>query len=343
MFRYDETQPDLLIVYTGDEHATIPDYEGLVERWTARLAKPERFGIMIVYEPHEHHEDEDLEHNAEEHDAYTRLLNDFRRDSKDRAQVQMFGYAAVFPLEFKAEMLEKDAAAWENSQEQIDRFTQYMWAIPGRNFTDFDEAKEWLAEQSTREIALPPVEPPAPPILEGRVGLFFGSSTGNTEYVAFEIAKAWQASGQNPIEPINIGTLKDATALQNFDYLLLGIPTWNIGQLQDDWIIFLPQLATVDFAGKTVALFGAGDQYGYPDNFLDAIGILGENLQARGAALVGYWNDGQYVFAESRGFVEGKFMGLGIDEVNQSALTMDRIQGWVTQVIGELALQPSLA
>jgi flavodoxin I len=35
---------------------------------------------------------------------------------------------------------------------------------------------------------------------------------------------------------------------------------------------FLPQLVDVDFSGKTVALFGLGNQDKSPDEFVDAMG-----------------------------------------------------------------------
>jgi flavodoxin I len=128
-----------------------------------------------------------------------------------------------------------------------------------------------------------------------------------------------------------------------FDHLILGIPTWNIGQLQDDWDILFPQLDALDFSGKKVALFGVGDQYGYPDNFLDAVGILGNKLIERGAELCGRWYDSNYEFAESIAFVDGKFMGLGIDEDHQANLTDGRISQWVRQLVEEFALQPKTA
>lgn len=171
--------------------------------------------------------------------------------------------------------------------------------------------------------------------------MFYGSSTGVTEYIAGEIEDAWKAAGRDALEPINIGKVKDAAQMLAFDCLILGIPTWNIGQLQDDWDILFPQLDHLDFSGKKIALFGIGDQYGYPDNFLDAVGILGNKLLERGVQLVGYWYDEHYEFDESIAFVDGKFMGLGIDEISQSKLTGDRIGRWVAQIIQEFALQPT--
>lgn len=342
MFRFDESDSRFLIVYTGDEHPGLRDYEQLGERWIARLEQGERFGVIIVDEPHEHHDDEDEDEHRKEEAAIMHVINEFRRQYRDKTSKITVGYARVVP-KIWLEQYYSEPGAWEQALEGNNRQAQYNWGIPGGGFLDLDSAKAWILEQFNRPLegdALP-AEPA--PVNKGRVGMFYGSSTGVTEYIADEIAAAWQKAGMEAVEAINIGTVKDAAQLLAYDYLLLGIPTWNIGELQDDWDILFPALDKLDFSGKQVAIFGIGDQYGYPDNYLDAVGILGNRLLERGATLVGYWYDEHYEFAESLGFVDGKFMGLGIDEENQSKLTSQRVNAWVAQVIREFALQPVAA
>src|SRR5262249_45246908 len=152
-------------------------------------------------------------------------------------------------------------------------YAQYNWSIHGKGFAHLLEAKAWLREQ----VNQPPVVITPEHIQvknSQRIGLFYGSSTGVTEMVAYQIQDVWTALGMEPITPVNIGEVKDLSQLLNYDCLILGISTWNIGQLQDDWEIVFPQLDKLDFSDKRVALFGTGDQYGYPDNFIDAVGIL---------------------------------------------------------------------
>lgn len=343
MFRFDETDPRFLIIYTGTEHAEPEDYRALNDHWSAKLAKGERFGVIMVNLPgddeHEHHDDEEhRQHEAE----MTRIINDFRRDYRDRCAQVNTGYARVVPEEWLTRYYANDLAAIQQAVEQIDRYAQYNWGIPGSGFINLNDAKTWLLgllDQSTASGATGSRGGSG----SGRVGLFFGSSSGVTEYIADEVAAAWQAAGMGTLEPINIGYSKDLSLMLDYQYLILGIPTWNIGQLQDDWEILFPQLDSLDFSGRKVAIFGVGDQYGYPDNFLDAVGILGEKLIERGAELVGRWYDADYEFAESRAFVGGRFMGLGIDDLNQSKLNDRRISGWVRQLVTEFALQPSVA
>lgn len=109
------------------------------------------------------------------------------------------------------------------------------------------------------------------------IGIFFGTDTGRTRLVAKQIAKKL---GEAAATPVNIGR----TSVQDFlayDCLIVGTPTLGDGQLpgestglsQPSWEEFLPQLAGADLSGKTIAIFGLGDQKKYPDEFVDAIGL----------------------------------------------------------------------
>ena len=66
--------------------------------------------------------------------------------------------------------------------------------------------------------------------------------------------------------------------------------------------------------------------------FVDAIGVLAEILEARGAELVGQTSTEGYSFESSRAVVGGKFQGLAIDFENQSELNTKRIKSWVIEL-----------
>lgn len=341
MFRYDERDPQCLVVYTGDEHAVPDDYRKLIDKWIAWVEKGVRFGVVLVSEPHEHHEDENEEDHRQHEAEISRLINDFRRDYHDRTAQINLGFARVFTPEVMQYYMAQDSEAWERGVENNDRFAQYNWGIPGGVFREVDEAKRWIHElaQAGDGMASRAAVEVAAPDASKRVGLFYGSSTGITEYIAEMVEDAWVKAGMEAISAVNIGEVKDLSTLLDYDCLILGIPTWNIGQMQDDWDILYPQLDGLDFSGKKIAIFGIGDQHGYPDNFLDAVGILGAKLIERDAELVGFWFDEHYQFRESLAFVDDKFMGLGIDDTNQSKLNHERIERWVAQIIGEFELQ----
>ncbi|MCY7284046.1 MAG: flavodoxin FldA [Cyanobacteria bacterium CAN_BIN43] len=167
-----------------------------------------------------------------------------------------------------------------------------------------------------------------------KIGLIFGTQTGNTETIAETIQNAFGG---------DIVTLHDAAdteiaELEGYEYLIVGCPTWNIGELQADWQGLYDELDNIDFSGKKVAYFGPGDQIGYADNFQDAMGILEQKICELGGTTVGYWSTNGYDFNESKAVRDGKFVGLALDEDNQSELTDQRIDTWVTQLKREFGV-----
>jgi flavodoxin I len=162
-----------------------------------------------------------------------------------------------------------------------------------------------------------------------KIGLFFGTTTGKTESVAETIQQEF--GGDDVITMYNIIDV-EASDFDDYQCLIIGCPTWNIGELQSDWEGFFPELDDIDFSGKKVAYFGTGDQVGYADNFMDALGILEEKISEQGGTTVGYWSTDGYEFSESKAVKNGKFVGLAIDEDNQSELTDERIKTWVAQM-----------
>jgi flavodoxin I len=171
-----------------------------------------------------------------------------------------------------------------------------------------------------------------------KIGIFFGSSTGCTERIAHLIKNEIDATGLATTD-VMVMSIANAKLFPNYDYLMFGGSTWNIGELQDDWAVALPALTSDGLRGKKVALFGCGDQFGYSNSFVDALGIIGERITALGAETVG-WTipDSSYQFEFSRGVFEGVMMGLPIDDDNQAALTPQRVVNWVHWVLEEFGL-----
>lgn len=170
-----------------------------------------------------------------------------------------------------------------------------------------------------------------------KIGLFFGSSTGNTEAVAYQMKEEFDKRNPTLVEVHNIGS-STLDQFLGYEYLICGIPTWNTGQLQDDWEIFLPQLRTVDLTGKKIAIFGLGDQNGYGFNFLDAVGTLSDTLMLQNADIYGMWSTNGYEFEDSKARVEEAFLGLGVDQEGQRDLTGNRIDRWVDVVMKEFGV-----
>lgn len=161
-----------------------------------------------------------------------------------------------------------------------------------------------------------------------KIGIFYGSTTGNTEIVAGKIQGAFGSENAD-LYNVDSASIDD---LQKYDYLILGASTWGEGDLQDDWDVFISNLDKVDFSTKKVALFGVGDQESYPDTFVDGMGTLYEKVTEKGAIVLGSLPVIGYSFDGSTALNGSSFVGLVIDEDNQAELTDGRVGSWVEKL-----------
>jgi flavodoxin II len=162
------------------------------------------------------------------------------------------------------------------------------------------------------------------------IGLFYGSSTCYTEMAGEKICKTLHnLLGEERVDFFNIA---DTPIIQTqfYDYLIFGIPTWDYGELQEDW----------EEIWDEIAIYGLGDQVGYPEWFLDAMGYLHSKLVHRGATPCGYWPRAGYVFEASKALTpdEQYFVGLALDDETEFQLSDARIQQWCTQIVDEFGL-----
>ena len=168
-----------------------------------------------------------------------------------------------------------------------------------------------------------------------KIGLFYGTDTGNTERVSKRIKELIEEKiGSGSVDILEIYKKKKED-MAAYDLLVLGMPTWCDGELQGDWEEFITEMQQIDFTGKKVAFFGLGDQYGYSSYFCDALGIFAEIVEKNGAKLVGFWPVTGYEHDFSKGQRGDVFVGLCIDTDNQDELTEQRITTWVPQILNE--------
>lgn len=170
------------------------------------------------------------------------------------------------------------------------------------------------------------------------IALFYGSTNGNTTAVAQLIQREFAATGAATVELFDIADFFLEEML-DFELLLLGIPTWDTGQLQKDWEQVFAEFDNLDLGGKRIALFGLGDQVGYPATFVDALCFLANKVSERGAQIVGRWPTLGYTFTSSWAVADGVFVGLVLDEDNQPELTELRVAAWVQQLLTEFELK----
>lgn len=162
-----------------------------------------------------------------------------------------------------------------------------------------------------------------------KIGIFYGSTMGDTEEVAEMISKAM---GNEKVNIHNVASVSKKE-LEKYDKILFGSSTWGLGDLQDDWDLFIEKIKDIDFSNKQVAIFGTGDQDTYPDTFVDAIGKIYKVVEERGAEIVGKVSVDSYDFTDSEAVIDDMFVGLPIDKNNQDELTEDRVNNWVDDLI----------
>ena len=167
-----------------------------------------------------------------------------------------------------------------------------------------------------------------------KIGLFYGSTTCYTEIAA---EKMRDILGADLLELHNIKD-ESLTKAQQYDFIIFGISTWDYGELQEDWESHWDDIPNLDLTGKTVAIFGMGDQIGYTEWFQDAVGMLHDKISSPGVKHIGYWPNGEdYEFEASKALTaDGEhFKGLALDEDSQYELTEQRIATWIEQILLE--------
>ena len=155
--------------------------------------------------------------------------------------------------------------------------------------------------------------------------VIYGSSTGTCEAIAEKIAQKLGC------EALNVQELS-ADVVAQHQNLILGTSTWGAGELQDDWYDGLSVLKGSDLSGKTIALFGCGDCSTYSDTFVGGIGELYDGIKQSGAKFIGAVSTDGYTFDDSSAVVDGKFVGLPLDDVNEDDKTDERIDAWIAQI-----------
>lgn len=160
-----------------------------------------------------------------------------------------------------------------------------------------------------------------------KIGIFYGSSTGNTELIADKIQSLF---GKDNADVHNIDAV-EVKEINQYPYLIFGTSTWGLGDLQDDWEEFASSLKKIKFKDKKVALYGLGDQEVYADSFVDGLGKLFK-LLPKDVNLVGRWPVEAYRFEESEAVQDGSLVGLALDYDNEPKLVEELLGYWVDKL-----------
>jgi len=166
-----------------------------------------------------------------------------------------------------------------------------------------------------------------------KIGLFYGSTTCYTEIVAEKIQTI---IGADLVDIFNIKDQPLALCL-DYDFIILGISTWDYGEIQEDWESIWSDINQLDLSDKIVALYGMGDQVGYAEWFQDALGMLHEQVLVQEGNVIGFWPNQGYEFTASKALTNdnSEFVGLALDEDSQYTLTDERLDTWCEQILVE--------
>ncbi|MBS1159135.1 MAG: Flavodoxin, long chain [Proteobacteria bacterium] len=173
-----------------------------------------------------------------------------------------------------------------------------------------------------------------------KIGMFFGTETGTTRLIAKKMQK--KLGDEICDKPVNVNRIEAAEML-HYDALILGTPSYGEGEIpghgiagcfEPNWAEFLAKMPEApDFSGKRIAFFGLGAQERYADRFCSSLLPLVEKFKGWGAEVIGDWPNQGYRFEQSAALVDGRFLGLIIDQRTQGMHTEERIDTWLAQVV----------
>ncbi|MCG8565477.1 MAG: flavodoxin [Desulfobacterales bacterium] len=120
----------------------------------------------------------------------------------------------------------------------------------------------------------------------GNALIIYGSTTGNTEYVATLIQKQLEADSHT-VTLMNVADTSVAELDKAYDIYMLGCSTWGADEieLQEDFEDFYQELfGDISLNGKAFALFGCGDSsFEY---FCGAVDVIENQVDKLGARRV---------------------------------------------------------
>lgn len=202
-----------------------------------------------------------------------------------------------------------------------------------------------------------------------KICICYGTSNGSTA----KTAKLIKDEFCHRITNANIDTFdlyeNGTPDWKNYEFIVMGSPTYYSGQLQDDWSEIVSTTTPSELLNKRVALFGLGDQETFCCTFVDGLGHLANwLLKECHAKLIGYWpvqncrkdlsliskknsfdskfkpqiSLTNYCFEQSAALTTYNnnqvFYGLALDQYSQKELTAARISCWCQGLINDWKL-----
>ncbi len=164
-----------------------------------------------------------------------------------------------------------------------------------------------------------------------KIGLFYGTTGGRTTGVVDE----FDFNLRDEVEIFNVAN--GIEKIKEFDNLILVTPSYGFGELEAHWEAVIEDFKKIDLTDKTLALVGLGSQTTFGESFVGALEVLYKIIIKNGGKIIGLTSTDGYHFEECEAIVQGKFMGLVLDEENQDDMTPDRIYEWLEVIKTEFS------
>ena len=171
-----------------------------------------------------------------------------------------------------------------------------------------------------------------------KTALIYWPKKGNVENTAAKLAAYFD---KDAIDVFTISEI-DVKKLPDYDFIIIGGSTIGADNWEDThttkWYAFFDELKSISLNGKKAAIYGLGDQVLYPEHFVDGMAIIRDEFKAAGAEIIGAWPADGYEHTDSKSQEGDQFIGLALDDDQQSELSNERIDKWVAMLKAQLGI-----
>ncbi len=165
-----------------------------------------------------------------------------------------------------------------------------------------------------------------------KIGVFYSSGRGKSEFTATLIKDLLK-------ESCDIYKIADKNTVENlkkYKAFIFIVPTYGFGEPHEDWKKGIEAILKVDFEDRLVGIIGRGNQGFYAATFVNGMRPVYDALIEKKANIVGFTDIDGYDFVKSSAVVDGKFIGLPLDEIFMLQEIKERLESWIKNSFEEI-------
>ena len=165
-----------------------------------------------------------------------------------------------------------------------------------------------------------------------KTALLYSPEGGNVNSVTNKLG---ELIGNDKVDIIPVKEVEKGDLYKYNQIILVGSTVgadhWDNEIVVDEWLEFFTKIKEISFEKKKLAIVGLGNSVLYPSHFADGMAVLYERITKQNAKIVGFVDAKDYDFTDSEALNDdGFFCGLPIDEDNESELTTERLEKWIS-------------